>query len=343
MLLKRLTEANGVSGNEHEVRALIKDEIKSHVDEIKVDRLGNLIAIKHGKEGYPKIMLSAHMDEVGLMVNSIDDNGFIKFLTVGGIDDRILASTVVDIGKNKIKGVIGAKAIHLQSPDERKTPLKHKELYIDIGAKSKEEAEKLVSRGDYIGFSSDYIEFGNDLIKAKALDDRAGCAIIMDLLKQSYDSTIFAVFSVQEEVGLRGAAPAAYALNPDMAIVIETTSCFDLAGIEEPDFVTRMSKGPALSILDTVTYYNKEITQKIIDTAKKHNIPYQFKMIPKGGNDSGKIHLTREGIKTAAISLPCRYLHSPISVISKKDYSNCNLLLSNFLKNIKKEEFVYAY
>ncbi|QXM06653.1 M42 family metallopeptidase [Crassaminicella indica] len=338
MLLKKLCELSGVSGNEKEVRDFIYEEIKPYVDEIKIDFLGNLIAIKKGKENYPSIMLSAHMDEVGMMVKAIDENGFIKFLPVGGMDDRIFVSKVVEIGKNKIKGVIGAKAIHLQEPEERKKALKYKELYIDIGASSKEEAEKLVSRGDYIHFVSNYTEFGNHLIKAKALDDRAGCAMIMEILKNEYNSTIYAVFSVQEEVGLRGAGVAAYRLNPDMALVLEGTTCYDVTDIDEPDFATRLGAGPAISLVDSGSYFDKNIIKKLLQIAKDHKINIQFKQTTKGGNDAGRIHLTRNGIPTSAISVPCRYLHSPISVIHKEDFENAIKLVALFLESVKKED-----
>lgn len=341
MLLKRLTEASGVSGNEKEVRELILNEIKPFVDDIKVDRLGNLIAVKKGKEGYPSIMLAAHMDEVGLMVKSIDDAGFIKFLPVGGIDDRVLVSKVVEIGKNKVKGVIGAKAIHLQEPDERKKALKHKQLYIDIGASSKAEAEKLVSRGDYISFATEYMEFGDNLAKGKALDDRVGCAVLIELLKQSYDVTILAAFTAQEEVGLRGAAVAAYALDPDIAIVLEGTTCYDVTNVEEPDYATRLGAGPALSVLDMASYFDKNIIKKILEIAQTNHINVQFRQTVMGANDAGKIHLTKEGIPTAALSVPCRYIHSPVSVMSKNDFKNCIELVGLFLKNVQKEEYKY--
>ncbi|MCT4605707.1 MAG: M42 family metallopeptidase [Marinisporobacter sp.] len=338
MLLEKLCNLSSVSGNEKEVRDFIYKEIEHYVDEIKIDFLGNLIAVKKGKESFPSIMLSAHMDEVGMMVKAIDENGFIKFLPVGGMDDRIFVSKVVEIGKKKIKGVIGAKAIHLQEPEERKSALKHKQLYIDIGAKSKEEAEKLISIGDYIHFDSKYIEFGNHLIKAKALDDRAGCAMIMELLKQEFNSTIYAVFSVQEEVGLRGAGVAAYEVNPHMALVLEATTCYDVTDIDEPDFATRLGKGPALSLVDSSSYFDKNMIQNLLHITKSHGIKVQFKQTTKGGNDAGRIHLTREGIPTAAISLPCRYLHSPISVIHKDDFENTLKLVSLFLNSLKKED-----
>lgn len=340
MLLKKLTEASGVSGNEKEVREMIIEEIKDYVDEIKIDSLGNLIAIKKGSAGYPKIMLAAHMDETGLMVKSIDENGFIKFYTVGGIDDRILISKVVSIGKDKVRGVIGAKAIHLQEPDERNKTLKHKQLYIDIGAKSKAEAEKLVSLGDYVTFFSDYVEFGDQLVKAKALDDRIGCAILIEILKYRYNSTIAAVFTVQEEIGLRGAGPAAYSLNPDIAVIVEGTTCHDVTDIDEPNFATRLGAGPALSIMDNASYYNKNILNRIIETAKKENIPYQLRQTTMGGTDAGSIHLAREGILCAGIAVPCRYIHSPISVMSKKDFEGCSNLVKAFLESIREEEFI---
>lgn len=339
MLLKKLTEASGLPGNEKEIRDIIKDEIKDFVDEIKVDRLGNLIAIKKGKEGYPNVMLAAHMDEIGLMVKSIDEGGFIKFVPVGGIDDRILISKVVQIGNNKIPGVIGAKAIHLQEPDERKKALKYKQLYIDIGAKSKAEAEKLVSKGDYISFVSDYVEFGNNLVKAKALDDRVGCSILVELLKEAYDATIYAVFTVQEEIGLRGASVAAYGIDPDFAIVLEGTVCSDVSNVDEAQYGTRLGHGPALSIMDMASLFDKGLMKQIYQIAVDNNINIQFRQITTGGNDAGSIHLTREGIPSAALSIPCRYIHSPASIMSMDDYDCCNKLMKLFLKSIKKEAY----
>lgn len=339
MLLKKLTEIHGVSGDEKDVRDFILKEIKPFVDDIKIDSLGNLIATKKGKKDYPSIMLSAHMDEVGMMVKAIDDNGFIKFLPVGGMDDRIFVSKVVEIGKNRIKGVIGAKAIHLQETDERNKALKYKQLYIDIGVQSKSEAEKLITIGDYISFATEYIEFGNHLIKAKALDDRVGCAIIMEILKKTYDSTIYGVFSVQEEVGLRGAGVAAYRLNPDIAVVLEGTTCYDVTDIEEPYYATRLGDGPALSIVDRVSYFDKNLLKKLLEIADKNDIKVQFKQTTKGGNDAGRIHLTREGIPSASISVPCRYLHSPVSVIHKDDFTSTLKLVTLFLEQVKKEEY----
>lgn len=340
MLLEKLTEACSVSGNEKEVREIIKEEIKDFVDEIKTDRLGNLIAIKKGKEGYPKIMLAAHMDEVGLMVKTIDEGGFIKFDAVGGIDERILVSKQVLIGNDKIPGVIGAKAIHLQEPDEKTTPIKAKQLYIDIGAKNKESAEKVVKKGDYIAFNSEYVEFGNNLIKAKALDDRIGCAVLIDILKEEYDVNLYCVFTVQEEIGLRGAKVAAYNIEPDIAVVFEGTLCSDITEVPEDLHITKLGKGPALSLMDSYTIFSKVLNKRIFETAMENNLNIQYRQPSPGGNDAGKIHITKEGIPCAALSVPCRYIHSPSSVMCLDDFEGCKKTMKLFLKGIKKGEFV---
>lgn len=340
MLLKKLTMACGVSGNEDEVRKIIIEDIKDYADEIKIDRLGNLIAIKKGKEGYPKVMLAAHMDEVGLMVKSIDETGFIKFAVVGGMDERILVSKQVLIGKDKIPGVIGAKAIHLQEPEERTIPLKTKQLYIDIGASSKEAAEKVVKKGDYVAFNSDYVEFGKNLIKAKALDDRAGCAVLADLLKEEYDVDLYAVFTVQEELGLRGATVAAYNADPNFAIVFEGTLCSDVTEVPEAYHITKLGKGPAISLMDSRTIFSKELNKRIYETAVENNIDIQYRQPSRGGNDAGAIHITKEGVPCAALSMPCRYIHSPSSIMSLDDFEGCKKTIKLFLKGIKKGEFI---
>src|SRR5690554_1041946 len=214
-VLKRLTEARGVTGNENEVRDIVLELIAQTGAEAWVDRMGNVIAEKKGRKGGKKVMLAAHMDEVGFIVSHISDNGMLKFKPVGGIDQRILLSKRVLIGKNAVPGVIGVKAIHLQEPNERNNVIKQIQMYIDIGAKSRDEAEKLVKIGDYASFDSRFVEFGDNKVKAKALDDRAGCSILLELLKETYDFDLIACFTVQEEIGLRGAEVAAYHVEPD--------------------------------------------------------------------------------------------------------------------------------
>ncbi len=339
MLLKGLIEASGLSGNEGQVRNLIIDEIKDHVDSIKVDRIGNIIAFKKGKYPDKKIMLAAHMDEVGLIVIDINDMGLLKFTEVGGLDHRILVSKRVLVGQDQILGVIGAKPIHLQKSQERNFPLGIDDLYIDIGATSKDEAEKLVSIGDYVMFQSDTVEFGHNLIKGKALDDRAGCSVIVDLLKEDNDFTFYGVFTVMEEIGLVGAGPAAYEVDPTCSIIVEGTICYEEPELDSHLVPTMVGKGPAISLMDRTTIYNKEFREKVVKTAEENSIPYQYRKSSMGGNDSGRIHTTRAGSITCGISVPCRNIHSPSSIMSLEDYENTKKLIRNILSKYNKGEF----
>lgn len=338
MLLKRLTEGSGVSGNEKEIRNIIIEEIKDSVDDLKVDRLGNILFHKKGKSNSKKLMIAAHMDEIGLMVTDIDDMGLLKFITVGGIDKRVLVSKPVLVGKNKIPGVIGAKPIHLQNREEWKNALNIEQLYVDIGAENKEAAERLVSIGDYIIFDSEYIEFGNNLVKAKALDDRVGCGVLIRLIQEIDDVDFYGAFTVMEEVGLVGAGPAAYEINPDIAIILEGTLCYDIPELDSHLIPTYLGKGPAISLVDRTTLFDRNLRQKIVSIAEKNNIPYQYRKSSMGGNDSGKIHTTKEGSVTTTISVPCRNIHSSTSVMSKNDYENTFKLLKAILSEYKKGE-----
>jgi len=328
MYLKELTELPGVSGDEKRVRDFILEKIRDKCDEIYIDSIGNLIVKNRGTgKSSKKIMLCAHMDEVGLIVSKITDDGFLKFKCVGGIEPSVLVSKKVLIGKELIHGVIGAKAIHLQKKSERESLPQISDLYIDIGAKDKEDAERFVSVGDYCVFDSSYVEFGDGYVKAKALDDRLGCNCLISLAEKRYPFDLYLVFTVQEEVGLRGARVAADRIRPDVAIVLEGTTCSDVYGTEERDYSTVSGGGAALSIIDRSTYYDKELTNALYNTAKKHDIPVQFKKTATGGNDAGAIHTSFGGVKTAAISVPARYIHSPSSVMKKTDYEAlCNLL-----------------
>jgi len=343
MLLKKLTEASGVSGNEKEVRDIIIAEIKDHVDDLKIDKLGNIIAYKNGKPSSKKLMITAHMDEVGLMVTDIDDKGFIKFTTVGGIDKRVLVSKTVHIGDNKIPGVIGSKPIHLQKKNERNKAIDIDNLYIDIGTDTKEETSKFVKIGDYVTFDSKYIEFGDDLIKAKALDNRVGCSLLIELIKEVKDVSFYGVFTVMEEIGLRGAGPAAYYVDPDISIILEGTLCYDVPKIDSHLIPTYINKGPAISLMDRTTIFNRSLREKIVGIAIKNNIPYQYRKSSMGGNDSGNIHTKKEGSITATISVPCRNIHSPTSVMSKKDYDNTYRLLRAIIKDFEKGELVNGF
>lgn len=321
MFLEELTKVSGVSGCEYEVRNYIKSKLNKIGCEYYVDKIGNVIAHNKGKFR-KKIMLAAHMDEVGLIVDNIDSNGFIKFKPVGGIDSRVLNSKIVEIGEKKIPGVIGSKAIHLMTKEERGKAVAIKDLYIDIGSNSKEETEKLVSVGDYITFKSDYVEFGDEMIKAKALDDRAGCSVMLELLGMKLDVEFDAVFTVMEEVGCIGATTASYKLEPDLGIVLEGTVCADMPEIKEHQKVTEVGKGAVISLMDLSTVYDIELARRVGKLAEENNILYQYRKSSSGGNDAGAIHKAKHGAKVIAISIPCRYIHSSVSVASKKDYQS---------------------
>lgn len=337
MFLKELTDLSGVSGCEYEVRNYIKSKLNEIGCEYYVDKLGNIIAHNKGTKN-KKIMVAAHMDEVGLIVSHIDSDGFIKFQAVGGIDQRVLNSKIVLVGENKIPGVIGSKAVHLMSADERGTSLPIDKLYIDIGTYSKSETEKLVSIGDYITFKSDYVEFGDGLIKAKALDDRAGCSALLELLSMKLDADFYGVFTVMEEVGCRGAITAAYALEPDYALILEGTICADMPEIKDHSKVTQLGKGAALSLMDSSTIYNIEEIRRVAEIAEKYDIPYQYRASSSGGNDAGAIHKSKEGAIVVAVSIPCRYIHSAVNVASINDYNSVVSLAKALITEKQKGE-----
>lgn len=282
-------------------------------------------------------MLSAHMDEVGFMVIGHGDNGTLKFKNIGGMDERILPGKRVVVGEKRIPGIIGCKPIHLQERDERGNNFKLKSMYIDIGADKKDEAEKLAPLGEFIAFDSEYIEFGDDVIKAKALDDRVGCAVMLETLRGEYGFDLYACFTVQEEIGLRGAEVAAYGVAPDLALVLEGTTCSDVPDVEAYDYSTILGGGAALTIMDRTSYPDRNLVSFIYNLARKNEINIQFKNTNKGGNDAGKIQGVRSGVKVASISVPCRYIHSPVSVMSRKDYESIkevlNLVLGTLSSN----------
>ncbi|MCD5413822.1 MAG: M42 family metallopeptidase [Clostridiales bacterium] len=335
MLLKKLTESFGASGDEGEVRKIIKEELNDVVDEYRVDIMGNVFATKKSKnKNAPHVIICAHMDEVGLMVKGIDSDGYIKFASIGGIDPRVLVSKAIYIGKDKISGIIGSKAIHLQTADESSKAIPMDKLYIDIGCTNKKETEKLVSLGDYIYFDSKYVEFGSNSIKAKALDDRVGCAIIIELLKLELPITVTGVFTVQEEVGLRGAAVAANQVDSDLAIILEGTLCADIYD-EDPHLeVTNFGAGPAISIMDRTSIYNRTLVDSLVDTAKENNIPWQYRRSGSGGNDAGRFHVAKSGTPSLSVAVPCRYIHSAVSVMNRDDFINTKKLILKYIEKI---------
>ena len=335
MYLSELTALCGVSGNENPVRNYIKEKVAPYCDRVEIDVMGNLLAYKKARQKTDKtLMLCAHMDEVGLIVSRITEEGFLKFKTVGGIDPRVLVSKRVFVGEEKLPGVIGRKAIHLLSPEERKQAPKVKELYVDMGVKNKKEAEKKVSVGDYIAFDSRYMPFGDGLLKAKALDDRAGCSILLELVAESCDFNLCFAFTVQEEVGLRGARLCARRVKPDLCLVLEATTCSDIPETDVNMVSTRLGGGAALSFLDGATSYDRDLVASIYRLAQEKSIPVQYKQTATGGNDAGAIHVSAGGIRTASISVPARYIHSPSSVISLSDYEAARELTRTLIQEV---------
>ena len=339
MFLELLSNLPGVSGDEGRVRRAIADILtrESPPDSaltLRTDPLGNLLVHKPGRSPGPRIMLSAHMDEVGLMVTSVEKNGSLRFKPVGGIDPRVLVSKPVRVGAKLIPGVIGCKAIHLQKPEERKKPYTREQLYIDIGVKEREEALGLISPGDYVSFDSTLVSLGSDHFRGKAFDDRAGCAVLLELLLSDCRCSFDAAFTVQEEVGSRGALVAAYSLRPEEAIVIEGTVAADTPGTASDFSVTRLGLGPALSFMDGTFIAHRGLWQQLASVAEKNKIPFQQRQFAGGGTDAGAIALSREGVKTAAVSVPCRYIHSPHSVLKKSDLKNTVALIKSWLDSL---------
>lgn len=320
--LRDLCLINGISGDEDKVRDYIISKISDKC-EYNVDNLGNIIAFKKGrKTPQNKVLLSAHMDEVGLIVKYINDDGSLKVDNVGGIDPRVVFGRQVIVGKNNITGVVGGVAIHNLSSEERDKSVPFDKLTVDIGAESRDEAEKIVHLGDSVYFKSDYIEFGDDFIKSKAIDDRFGCALMLELCDAELEYDTYFTFVVQEEIGLRGATAASYTVNPDYAIVIEATTAADIPISEGEKSVCKCGSGPVVSFMDKSTIYNKKLYNLAFDTARENNIPCQTKTMIAGGNDAGAIHISRGGIKTISVSVPCRYIHSPSCVANKEDMIN---------------------
>ncbi len=326
MLLKRLTEAMGLPGFEKEVREIIKEELSGHVDRLYTDRIGNLIAIKNGNATGPHTVLCAHMDEVGMVVKGIDATGLIRFGS-WGCDPRVLVSKQVKVGDKKINGVIGSKPIHQQKPEERTKAHTVDDMYIDIGLFNKADAEKLVSVGDYVGFATEYREFGDNKAMSKALDDRVGCAAIIEVLKSDTKSKITAVFTAQEEVGCRGSAVASNNITADIAIIVEGTICADTIKEEHDKSVTYMGKGPAVSLLDRGTVYRKDCVERVLGTAQAQGIPIQVRRTGMGGTDAMRFSQAKEGMAVIGLAVPCRYIHSPVSVVDLNDYENLIKLL----------------
>jgi endoglucanase len=344
-LLEDLSLAFGPSGREDGVADIIRSEISGLCDSFYTDRIGDVIAVIHGTAGGSpqRMLLSAHMDEVGFMITGIEDNGYLRFSNIGGIDSNVLCGRRITIsnGNKKLPAIIASKPIHMQSEDERGEVTPPDKMYMDIGAKSKADAEELCHIGDYATFDSDFIYFGesNRRIKGKAIDDRLGCAALIDVMRGIFHGSrpnfdLYFAFTVREEVGSSGAGAVAYSVAPAYSIVIESTAVADIAGVTENERVAILGGGGVLSLIDKGTVYDRDFVDFALNCAKKHNINCQIKRYISGANDAACIHKSRSGVKTIAISAPVRYLHSASCVADTSDYFSITALIGAIIGDI---------
>jgi putative aminopeptidase FrvX len=344
-MLKDLTDAKGIPGNEREPREVMKKYITEYADEVLTDNLGSLIAKKVGQENGPKIMVAGHLDEVGFMVTRIDDKGFLYFQTVGGWWSQVMLAQRVTIvtSKGEITGITGSKPPHVLSPEARKKPIDLKDIFIDIGASSKEEAmEWGVKPGDMVVPYFEFTVMNNEkMLLAKAWDNRIGCAIAIDVLKNLKDSNhpniVYGVGTVQEEVGLRGAKTAANLIEPDIGFGVDVGIAGDTPGVTEKEALSKMGNGPQIILYDASMVSHKGLRDLVTDTADELNIPYQFDSVPGGGTDSGSIHLTHKGVPTLSITIATRYIHSHAAMLHRDDYENAVKLIVEVIKRLDRE------
>lgn len=337
--LQTLCNLPGPSGCEDAVREFIRAQAAPFADEMREDPMGNLMIFRKGAKHTAKtVMLAAHMDEVGLIVKRITDDGMLGFGFVGGVDPRVVIGRRVLFGD--VKGVVGIKAVHLTRAAERKTMPKTDELYIDIGATSKAAAEDKVSLGDYGVFDSGFVLFGDGLVKARAIDDRLGCAVLLTLLREQPPVDTWFCFTVQEEVGLRGAMTAAYHLKPDLALVVEGTTAADLADVPAHKKVCGVRGGAVLPFMDGRTIYDAKLFELLRDAADKRGVKWQTKHMIAGGTDAGVIHRSRSGVRVAAVAAPVRYIHSPACVAATSDMEGVLTIARAFLEEIGERDNV---
>ena len=319
-LLEKLCTLFGPSGCEGEVRRFIRETAQPYADDIQQDALGNLMIFRRGRRPGGKTgMLCAHMDEVGLIVKEFTEEGMVRFGLVGGVDPRVIIGRRVKLGPARITGVVGIKAVHLTTAEERKQMPAARDLYLDIGAKSKEEAQGMLQYGDYGVFDSDPVQFGDGLLKARAIDDRLGCAVLLTLLKEQPAQDTWFAFTVQEEVGLRGARCVAHRLNPDFCLVVESTTASDLPDAPGHQQVCRVRGGAVIPFMDRATIYDAGLFDLLRRLAQENGVAWQTKHRIAGGTDAGRIHLSHGGVRTAALAAPVRYIHSPSCVAAQGD------------------------
>ena len=334
-ILKELCALRGVSGDEGEVRDYIIGRVREHADKVETDVLGNVIVYKKGaRASKKKILLCAHMDEVGVIITSISNDGYLRFDIAGSVDSRVVAGKAVTIGKQGVFGVIGCKPAQLYKAKERERTLEVENLYIDIGAKNRDEAARLVSLGDTGAFEAVTREFGDGFIKARAIDDRFGCAVLVKLIESDLPIDCTFAFTVQEEVGLRGAYTVAHRVAPEIALIIEGTTAADFPSVADSKKVCRVGGGAVIPFMDGGTIYDKEIYGTLTSLAESNKVPWQTKNVIAGGTDAAAIQRSRAGVKTAGIAAPVRNLHSQSCVAKVSDLDAVLKLARLFLDQI---------
>jgi endoglucanase len=338
-LLESLSNAFGPPGNEEQVRVILKRELEDYADEVRVDNLGNIFFFNHGGDQYPKIMLAAHMDEVAFIINFIEETGFLRFQTLGGITDNIMpGQTILLKGtKGPLKGIIGSKPPHILKEEEKQKIVPLEDLFIDIGAENQKEAkDKGVEIGTCGVFDIKFTELGGGYVRGKAFDDRAGCTILVEVFKALKDSpyNIIAVGTVQEEVGLRGARTAAWQVEPDYGLALEGTFAADVPESRPDKMSARLKGGPVITIVDKTVITHPKILNTLVKLGKEKSIPFQFKKMLTGGTDAGAIHISKAGVPSGTVALPCRYIHGPASVAYINDLKNTIALVTEFVKEI---------
>ena len=319
MDLKTLCELNGASGREGAVRKAVMEAARPLCDSVRIDRMGNVIAFKKGRTGKRHILFSAHMDEIGFIIIDATEDGLLQFRPIGGIDPRVAVSKYVTVGEKRIKGVIGALAIHLQSAEDRKRVLGFRDLYIDIGAKTRDEALSDCPPGCYAYYDNGFQEFGDGFAVSKALDDRVGCFNLLRILEDDYDADVTCAFVVQEEVGRRGSMAAAFEAQADAVIVLEGTSAGDLGDVAKTRRVCEAGLGVAVSFMDKSSIADPGLYREMLALAREKGIPCQPKRGVAGSNDAASYQRSRGGMRTCVLSVPCRYIHGPSSAAMLSD------------------------
>ncbi len=338
-LLATLSDAFGPSGSEENVREILKKRLGRVADRTRVDNLGNIMFYHEGKKSYPRIMLSAHMDEVGFLVTYVEKEGFLRFERVGGITDNIMLGQRLLIRGSKgfLRGIIGAKPPHILTAEEQNKIIPIEDLFIDIGTDSQDSANKKgIDVGTLGVFDVNFTELGEGFVLGKAFDDRAGCTVLAEVFDALSDSpyNIVAVGSVQEELGLRGARTAAWQIDPDFGLALEGTFAADVPGTRPDRSSARLKGGPVVTIMDRTVFTDRRILETLISAGRKKSIPFQFKKVPTGGTDAGAINLTKAGVPSGTVAVPCRYIHGPAAITHVEDIRHTAVLTIQFIKDI---------